>query len=755
MFKILLLVFCLVTKYSYSNILAIPFNLEYQNKFFSQTTVLISENFKVEGLDCQSFVESTNLIFKKEKILKHPFKDYYCKNEILSTDVINEYDLNTEIDIDDFKIKVEIPLKYFFAKDISLKNELVPTLKSEDFRGWVNFSGNFNKNEYVSTKHNGIWKLQTSYKNTHLSTIGNYYSEDIDNIQSIKDNLNLKQIYKKYDNNYELQVGRVYGTKVVPGQSSSSKRGVSFSNIINNHNLILNVSDIGDGEIIIDEDSDVEFYINDLLLKKMSLKKGKYNIKNLVTAPGENQFKIRIESKSGVVSQKIINIETSYTQLNKGQYNYTLYSGELTDTNYKENGFAIIYAPTNSTNIGVHYNHINTIGYRNGYSLNYYLKNFNIHFNKIYEKYLTTNLNSNTNIDISFNRYSYHFEKFKYKNDTFDRSIKFEHKITAIFPLPLFTSFSTSFGVQNLYNKEKNNFLNLYSGKKLAKNLYLSSSYNYKTYPEKTHNISLSMTYSFGKRSSVNYTYHNKNKREVGFNSQFLKDTSFSSNYSKTEDSKTNRSRLQYKNNYLDLSFTSNWNKLKNWQNTNNSIHYNTAIVFTKNAFAVVPKVNSNFLLVDTSAISKADKIAIKMCDNSLNNLFDTFVVSDTRAGKLVVDPSEVSYCYDIITETIVPNKFDGYYLKINNNKKIIIMSKLLLPNKQLVKLLYGQLTNKETKEKAEWFTDKKGIFYFEGFKGIWEGKIYLNNKIYKISLSVDSEEDLLSLEPINLILTK
>jgi hypothetical protein len=272
---------------------------------YDEVTVVISADSSIIGVDCLSFKYTTNLIFKKEEIDEHPIINHKCKTELLTTADLEQLNILVDIDVENFELNLNIPSQYLTAKQISLKGSVLkPTITSEKFRGWLNLFGNI-----IDTKeqliHSGLWKFNTSYDNTHFSSGGNYFLRGNSDKTFTMNHYNIKHTYAIDKKIHEVQIGTLMGTNIVPGQSISAKHGISYSNIINTSYTTITLDDIGGGEFIIEEDSNVEIYLNNNLIKKISLSRGKYKITDLVTAPGENKFKIRVETVTGVVLKQL------------------------------------------------------------------------------------------------------------------------------------------------------------------------------------------------------------------------------------------------------------------------------------------------------------------------------------------------------------------------------------------------------------------------------------------------------------------
>ena len=739
--------------YLFATLIQIPFYVIYDGTVYDEVIVVMSSANSSEGVDCLSFKYTANQIFKKEGIENHPLVNYPCKKELLNIADLKALDILADIDTENFELHFTIPSRYLRAKQISLKEPVLQaTITPEKFRGWLNIFGNL-----IDTKedltHSGLWKLNASYENTHFSSSGNYFLQGNFEKKVTINHYNIKHIYAMDKKSYEVQIGTLMGTNIVSGQSMSAKYGISYSNIIDTKYTTTTLDNLGGGEFLIEEDSQVEISLNDTIIKKISLPRGKYTIKDLVTVPGENQFKIRVETISGIVTETIINIDTAYSQLQKGAYQYVIHSGRTIDKNQLENGFAFKYAPTNYLNLGLHYNNIIDNGDRVGLAAEYfYNKEINLHLDAYKENYLSTNLENSLRLDVSYKNFGYHYLSKQYDNTASGSAIVMEHRADFSLKPPLINSMRFSLGEQTRYDTNKNDFFGVSSQYRVNKRLSVSASYYQNTYPINNYNLYVSFNFNLFPNLSASYAFNQEDKKTVGLQHKFNSNVNLNNQYNETKTNKSNRAQLNYNTSMVDTTLTSNWNKQnlseKGWENSSNKLYYTTALVFTKDAISIVPKVQNNFIIVDASNIEENSKIKVKIGGENIENNFGRFSKADMRASKIDIDASDISFAYDMQKEVIVPTLYDGYYLKVINNKKVIVISELFLPNGKPAKLLYGFLINSELNKKLEWFTDAKGKFYFEGEPGMWKGIIYIEDKAYNININIE-DEDLLKIDPI------
>ncbi len=327
-----------------------------------------------------------------------------------------------------------------------------------------------------------------------------------------------------------------------------------------------------------------------------------------------------------------------------------------------------------------------------------------------------------------------------------------EHRAVLRVEPPLINTMRFSVGEQTRYDNNKNNFFGVRSSYMVNKMLSVSASYYQNTYPTNNYELFISLNFNLFKNSSAYYAFNQEDKKTVGFQHEFNPNINLNNQYNESKVNKSNRAQLNYNASMANTALTSNWDKLNSsgqeWENSSNKLYYTTALVFTKDAISIVPKVQNNFIIVDASNIKKNSNIKVNIEGEDVQNNFGRFSKADIKACKINIDASDISFANDIQKEVIVPTLYDGYYIKVNNNKKVIVMSKLFLPNGKPAKLLYGFLINSEINKKSEWFTDANGKFYFEGEPGAWKGSVYIEDKAYKININVE-DKDLLQINPI------
>ena len=750
-------------------------------------------------------IDKFDTIFIKEHTLKYiasllkepynqQFKIHINPQGLATLASLEQLGIKASYDTNDHTVSVFIPIEIKTATDISLtfkieqkddNNTILPAVVS----GGANFY--LNKNYYRShgkdIQNNPFTLSSDLFLNIYDFVLESrlYYDDRTKKVQQGRTRLIKDDIARKL--RYKL------GYITLPVHNKQAQRnvfGVSVEKVFEIGGMnTQNFQRTNSHEFFIQNDSNVEIYVNGRYKTMMRLRAGSHNIHDFHLQTGLNNIKLKIIEDGGKIETISFNDFSYYEILKKGQIRYgmgmgfdsqqtffkwdydkdrkstsgyleyglfdslTLHAGIQKNADYLMQSTELYVG----TNFGIFNPYIVTssnngieTGYKKGlnFRTNISALNFNFNYASIDKNYIDTN-------------------HYSLENNNTQESSLYSANIYTDIGMGVTMGASASSYTKNDFRENnyglrfQKNFKNI----NLELNLERTEQSN-KTYNDK---IYLRFTYRFNQKYNVDYSsYINEKKHSIDLNYQSEGMYGLNStlrleqnNYGKGYNVRANLNDEKFA---INTNYNSKISNENNIENDNLSVQLATGVAFVNTKATITAPVQSSFIIVDNDDTLEKPLSINNSKDDSF--VYDSYTInqSDYSQREINIDESSLKFGTDLKTKnnTVKTHYKSGSIFNIEINNYYSIKGSFYNKDTKLpISKKAFKVFNTSTGEKSMSFTDEDGEFTIPQLGlGIYnitfvQERGYDDVAHYQFSILKESDESLINLGVIYLMTPK
>lgn len=742
----------------------ITFDVYFFEEFLGDTLTLIDAQGNLLALDTALLAKKLPPLLEDLGVFDHPLQKTPLVAGYLDEAAWRRYGIILEPDPGAFSVRVKLSPLYRPIQGLSVYRfrQEKSTLLPAERRGWLSFSSRVVHSPGQPIGNSGFWRGGAAVKDWFLFANGKYDTKTGIFGSTGTDILNTWRIERsewgKWRNS--LQFGWIEAPQVVDGQGGSGGvRGMALGRTFNPLHTNRILKELPGGLIEIEEDSELEIFVDGVLQKKFTLAAGRFRLKDLFLSDGIHAIDLRVTTNSGRVDERRVTLERYFSQISKGETEYVVFGGQkppagggLALRGTPVLGGALRHGFAAGITAGVHGN-FGEEGYRSGVSFETRFEKARAGFSAWWQNRKSQRGFFRAGLDFGgrFMGFGGGIEISSFKPGEGTATSRDRELNLSIAPKwddwPIA---DLNFGLVHQVNGEKGFFFRATRGWTIFNNLTLTATMSKNTLNDTlqgflsitykpTNSTSTSISRSVGSggepltRLNANKTFLN-NRVRVGLDRSFAQ--------------KTGRLRLneQWNDDRVRLRGEQQWTESSSGKLALDqaSLTSETALLYADGSWAVVPDTAGTFLVVDASALEHSDKLKVILGGRRRLGMFGR--VSEGRlkrhsANRLKLDPTEVGFGLEVREEIINPTPGQAFRVVLEPRVSLAAVGKLLLPSGEPLANGTGMLRHVEKGAETVWFTGSDGDFFYEGEPGVWRGSVYWKGKRFVLRIVLSKEQ--------------
>lgn len=752
----------------FSDIFQISYDVYFNGFFLGDTLAEVTETGELLALDSSIVLEKLPELLEELSVHDHPLQQKKFNPALLPMDLwLKTYSLIVRANSSEFYVSLSLPPNFHPIVNISIQpqEELrEATLKPAAIHGWTLLSGRLGLLDHLP-KFNGTWRSGFGFSDWHLFANGSYGEEKSKFLEKIRLE---RVIWTKRKSRFQL--GFLEPPLIINGQLIDSETlGLSFSNVFNRFLQTGLIEELPGGILELLERSTVDIYNNNLLVKRLVLKEGRYRLKDLFLADGIHFVDVRITSESGRVIQRRLKVETFAHHPPAGDFEYVLYGGfQPNKDNAMSIGAALYHGFKGGLAAGFHGTYLENDGYRLGLYLDQYLgqTEFNLqawHQNRVDNPQINAlELNANLGFlpwSVSSRIIWNHYNE---NASPLDRQLEINFGFS---PTILNANLlDIDFGLVWQVNKKNGFFIRLSRSWLINESVSISVSANLDTLSK---NFQTTLSFSFSPsdffNSSYTQTFGRLSSAQININPSLpAHDVYASINYAggdkNTQDDL--RASVEWRPSFANIRAQMNLSEEPSkydFYRSEQYLAYETTLLLADGLFALSSETNTSFAVVDASKIQHANKLKVRHNGKDIDGLGGHFGIGNLqpfKSNRIDIDPTEVTMSMGYIDEFAMPTPGQGYAYLLEPKLAFMAFGKLFFPDGKPLNNAYGELKSRSSENNAEWFTGSEGDLVLEAAPGIWQGNVYWDKHPYTLTVEIKAssgEDGIISLGDIYL----
>jgi len=310
---------------------------------------LDEKNHDENYLQLEAFEDYFSEVLEKRVLAEIKRKSKLINNELyISLGELKKIGIEESIDHNKLEVKIDFPANFKQKEIIDLG--FVPRKKSggfnleaEKYSAYLNIY----HNQPISLFSDGLKAPQSTlnfYSRLNKGVLESTHQIEKTNSRQFK-RIETSYVFDRLKNSERLRFGDIRNS-VTSFQSSFSMGGFSIQKDLNLRPDLKTYRD-STSPIVLNSNSEVEIYINDLLYRTLILKKGVYEIKDLPVNYGFTDLKLVIKDSFGKTEELYFPVVSKAEIFKKGYVNYSHFLGfksSFTKNDLKYDPNKIIYS---------------------------------------------------------------------------------------------------------------------------------------------------------------------------------------------------------------------------------------------------------------------------------------------------------------------------------------------------------------------------------------------------------------------------